>query len=87
MFGGTGLYMNGFFFAIIADKELFFKADKLSAKFFKQEGSQPFTYQARGKKVALAYWKVLPEVLEDPELMNQWFNKAYSSASAAKVKK
>ncbi len=57
MFGGWGLFLDDVMFALIAGGRLYFKADAWSEARFAAEGSQPFTYQRRGKVVALSYWE------------------------------
>ncbi len=52
MFGGFGIYRDGLVFAIIVDDKLYFKVDVASVEEFKQQGLLPFTYEARGKRVA-----------------------------------
>jgi DNA transformation protein and related proteins len=76
MFGGCGLYLNKKIFAIIIDDELYFKADKAIAEEFKALGSRPFTYKRENKTIAMCYWYVPLEVLEDQELLKAWFNKS-----------
>lgn len=71
MFGGYGLYNDGLFFAIIVDDELYFKADYIGAKYFAESGSVQFSYLNKNKIVKLSYWKVLPEVLEDSDLLKK----------------
>jgi DNA transformation protein len=80
MFGGYGIYKNMLMFALIADNELYFKADSDTAKYFKSQDLEPFTYQAKGKLIALSYYKISPEIIEDGELLTKYFNMAYSSA-------
>lgn len=84
MFGGFGIYKNGIMFALIIDNELYFKADTSAAEFFQNFGSEPFVYESRGKQVKLSYWRVLPEILDDEETLNEWLNMAYSAALSAK---
>ncbi len=80
MFGGYGIYKNMLMFALIADNELYFKADIETAKYFKSQGLEPFTYQAKGRLVSLSYYKILPEIIEDGEMFAKYFNMAYKSA-------
>jgi DNA transformation protein len=67
-------------FALIADSELYFKTDLETAKYFKSQGLEPFTYQAKGKLITLSYYKILPEIIEDNEIFIKYFNMAYNSA-------
>ncbi len=80
MFGGYGIYKNTLMFALIADNELYFKANLEIAKYFKSQGLEPFTYQAKGKLVTMSYYKISPEIIEDSELLAKYFNLAYNSA-------
>lgn len=84
MFGGYGIYCNAIIFAIIVDDDLFFKTNKLLSKEFEAEGSYPFTYNARGKTIALSYYKVPIEVIEDEAQLRSWFKKSYAVANIKK---
>ena len=77
MFGGYGIYCNNIIFAIIVNDDLYFKTDKMLSKEFESDGSYPFTYKARGKTIALSYYKVTVEVIEDEEKLRSWFKKSY----------
>ncbi len=87
MFGGYGIYKNRLMFALIADNELYFKADLETAKYFKSQGLEPFTYKAKGKLIALSYYKILPEIIEDDESFIKYFNMAYNSALSSEKTK
>jgi len=87
MFGGYGIYRNGLMFALIADNELYFKADQETAEFFANYGSSPFTYDNGRKLVKMSYWKVSDEVLEDQDMIKKWMDMAYNAAVKAKKKK
>lgn len=68
MFGGLSLYCNGLIFAIIADDALYFKVDEENRPNYVTIGSQPFSYIAKNnKRVALSYFEVPLNILEDPE--------------------
>ncbi|HEY4697912.1 MAG TPA: TfoX/Sxy family protein [Gallionella sp.] len=47
MFGGYGLYREGSMFALIADDQLFFKADAGNEPQFERVGSHPFVYTSQ----------------------------------------
>ncbi len=75
MFGGYGLYQDGVVFGIIADDELYFKVDDGSRAEYEKRGSRPFTYETKDrKKVAMSYWEVPAEVLEDRSLLSEWLH-------------
>ena len=87
MFGGFGIYKEGAIFGLIAENELYFKADKETAIFFEKYGSTPFTYDNGKKLVQMSYWKVLPEIFDDLDMMKLWVNMAYDVAIKSKKHK
>ena len=87
MFGGHGIYKDGFFIAIIVEDELYFKVDDSNRKDFQACGSEPFTYRAKGnKRVTMSYWKLPLEVMEDRDKLREWTDKAVKVARKAKKK-
>ncbi len=87
MFGGCGIYKDSLMIGLIAENELYFKADVKAAEYFRSYGSEPFVYQGKNKPVAMSYWKVLPEIIDDPEALAQWVELACDAAISAKKKK
>ena len=84
MFGGYGLYKDGVVFGIIADDELYFKVDEKNLLQYKERGSQPFTYKGKNRKmIAMSYWEVPAEILEDREALVEWVD---SSVAASRRK-
>lgn len=83
MFGGHGLYCNGLFIAIIADEQLYFKADARSQPRFEAAGLQRFQYQARGRTVQLMYYEAPTEVYDDARVMTEWGQLALAAAVRA----
>ena len=67
MFGGWGVYHDDQMFALIADEELYFKADSQSQERFAAAGSAPFLYEGRGKTVQMSYWRCPEAAMDDPE--------------------
>jgi len=84
MFGGTGLFKNGVMFGLISDGELYFKADDANRPDFEAKKSHAFAYEARGRKIALSYWFVPEDVIDDAEVLAQWAAKAYTAAVAGR---
>ncbi len=76
MFGGHGIYCSDIIFAIIVDDELYFKVDKTLSIEFAKYGSSLFTYEAKGKKVSMSYSKVPIEIIEDDDLLKNWFDQS-----------
>ncbi len=73
MFGGYGLYKDGTIFGIVVDDTVYFKVDETSRPDYEKRGSTAFTYAAKGgKRVAMSYWEVPTEILEDREALAEW---------------
>jgi DNA transformation protein and related proteins len=84
MFGGHGLYVDGFFIALIAFERLYLKVDTSSQPQFAAAGCEPFVYAGKRKPVSLGYWTTPPEALDSPALMAPWARLALQSAMAAR---
>ena len=81
MFGGAGLYGEELFFAIVADDELYLKADDESRPLYRGGGSEPFLFVTKkGKESTMDYWLVPAEILEEPEALRVWVQAALDSA-------
>jgi DNA transformation protein len=86
MFGGYGLYSDNIIFAIIANNELYFKGDEFNKSFYEKQGSETFKYEGKDKIISMSYYKAVPEIYEDEELLKKWFQSALE-ASYRKRKK
>jgi len=85
MFGGYGLYCDGVMFALIADDVLYLKADERNRPELEGAGSAPFTYEAKGRRTIMAYWRAPDEAMESRELMAPWARSALDAALRAKA--
>lgn len=65
MFSGAGLFLDDRMFAILIDDTLYLKADDGNRAAYLARGMSPFVYERQGKDVALGYYAVPPESLED----------------------
>jgi len=72
MFGGWGLFKEGIMFGLITGDELFFKVDKSNQEKYEERDSHPFIYTRQGKEVALSYWLVPEEIMEDSYALIDW---------------
>jgi DNA transformation protein len=72
-------------FALIADDVLYLKADERSRPALERAGSAPFTYEAKGRRTILAYWRAPDEAMESRELMAPWARSALDAALRAKA--
>jgi DNA transformation protein len=83
MFGGVGIYCGELFFALIADDTLYFKVDESNRPEFEARGMDPFRpYGEDGEE--MGYYRVPEDLLEDPEVLGQWAEKAIMVARRAK---
>ena len=80
MFGGYGIYRNGIIFAIIIDNELYFKVDESNIDEYKNLNSEPFTFNSKGKKISMSYWKLPEEVMEDEDLLLKFMDLSYEAS-------
>ena len=87
MFGGHGLTIDGLFVAIIAFDRLYLKVDGATRASFEAAGSEPFVYEAAGRRVSLGYWTAPAEAMESPALMQPWARLAMSAALRARAAK
>lgn len=87
MFGGYGMYSDSVMFALISDDEIYFKADNILAEKYKALGSYPFAFKKDDKTIALSYWFVPPEILEDSDRLKDWFDSSLETAKNNKKKK
>ena len=77
MFGGYGFKKNGMMFGMIADGKLYFKVGDNNRKDYEKFGSKPFTYRGQKNKVyEMSYWEVPADCLENPEILEQYLEKA-----------
>ena len=83
MFGGYGIYHAGVMFALIADGQLFLKVDDESRPAFEAAGLGPFVYEAKGRRVALSYYKAPDAMLDEPEVAREWAERAWQAALRA----
>ncbi len=88
MFGGAGAYHDGVMFAILDGDVLYLKTDEISARTFRAEGMEPFTYVTEGKgPIVMSYFEVPPRLLDEPDELVAWTREAYRIACASKTKR
>ena len=72
MFGGTGIYINELFCAIIFANNIYFKCDDENEDEFVAAKCAPFTYQKDGATYSLRYYCVPEECLDNALEMERW---------------
>jgi DNA transformation protein and related proteins len=89
MFGGAGIYCNGFMFGLIFDGAIYLKVDESSIPDFEREGSRPFVY-TRAKSPgrlghhSLSYWRLPERLYDDPDELTVWAGRALAIAERRK---
>lgn len=83
MFGGHGVFADGMMFALESDGELYLKADDLTIPKLTAENSEPFVYKARGREIALSYWKLPERLYDEPEDFADFARDAFDAAQRA----
>src|SRR3984893_8439013 len=90
MFGGAGIYSEGFMFALVFDGAIFLKVDEASIPDFEREGSRPFVYTrantpGRVGRASRAYWRLPERLYDDPDELAVWAGRALAIAQRKKV--
>ena len=80
MFSGHGLFRGGVMFALVHGDTFYLRADAVNRPDFAARGMAPFSYRRGGRSVALGYVEVPADVLEEPDLLALWADKAYAAA-------
>jgi DNA transformation protein len=83
MFGGHGVFADGIMFALESGGELYLKADDLTVPKLAAENSEPFVYKARGREIALSYWKLPERLYDEPDDFAGFAREAFGAAQRA----
>jgi DNA transformation protein and related proteins len=87
MMGGATLYIDGTVFAILADGDLWFKADALSDAEWDSADCERFTFTMGGKTGTMNYRRAPADVHDDAESMRRWAGLAVEAGLRAPRKK
>lgn len=82
MFSGHGLFLDGRMIGILIEDVLYLKADARNRPDFEAAGSEPFTYERMGRAVALSFWRLPDEIIEDGDELRAWAQRAKAAAIA-----
>jgi DNA transformation protein and related proteins len=83
MFGGYVVRRYNLPIGLVFDDELYFKVNDRNLADYQSLGSQPFSYEKKGKTISISNWRVPAEVLEDVNAFICWAHKAYLVAEDA----
>jgi DNA transformation protein and related proteins len=85
MFGGVGIYAGEVFFALIADDTLYLKVDDTTRGDFEARGLGPFRPYGDNRET-MQYYRVSEDLLEEPDELGAWAQRAISVARRAKAR-
>lgn len=80
MFGSVGIYAGGLFFAIISEDTLYFKVDHTNRPDYEAAGMAAFAPYADPSRT-LGFYEVPGELLEDPDRLRPWVERAIEAAA------
>jgi DNA transformation protein len=86
MFGGVGIYSDGFFFALLDDDTTYLKVDDSNRGDFEAAGTRQFS-PFGDERMSMNYYELPADLLEDTEALRPWVFKAIDVARAARRKK
>jgi DNA transformation protein len=86
MFGGVGIYSGDLFFALIDNDTLYFKVDDSNRSDFTARQMEPFRPFGEDGET-MGYYAVPADLLEDPEALRPWVEKAIAVAARKKKAK
>jgi DNA transformation protein and related proteins len=88
IFGGQGIYRDEVMFALVAEGELYLKADGETAEMFRSLGSRPFSFERRdGRVTETSYWLMPESALDDPDEAAELAGMALRAALRARAAK
>ncbi len=87
MFGGGGVFHEGLMIGLVSGETLYLKADAQTIPDFEAEACEPFVFRPRsGKSAAMSYWRAPEYILDDPEQLAVWAEKARQAARRSRAK-
>lgn len=88
MFGGAGVYCDGFIFAFLDEDVLYLKTDEPGRAPFEAEGMGPFTYASKdGAIQTFSYYRAPERLLDEPDDLREWVHRALAISKRGAVAK
>jgi DNA transformation protein len=85
MFGGAGIYRDGRMFGLIADDRIYLKTNDTTRAAFQAVSAEAFVFETKdGQGIAMSYWSLPPEALDDVDTLILWAERAWVAAAGAK---
>jgi TfoX/Sxy family transcriptional regulator of competence genes len=87
-FGGISFSSDGVFFAFLMEGTLYLRMDESSRAEAVALGAKPFVYTSKTRQIQVtSYYQATSEVLEDPDLLNEWAVRSLKAALEHRAKK
>ena len=87
MMGGATLYCDGTIFAIVADDQLWLKADAMSDAAWDAAGCDRFTYtMGEGRIGSMNYRRAPDDCYDDADALREWARLALAAGARVPVK-
>ncbi|MEX1107931.1 MAG: TfoX/Sxy family protein [Dongiaceae bacterium] len=80
MFGGYGIYLDGFMFAIGADDRIWLKVDGETKPLFAAAASRAFVYAGKNRPVEMSFWSFPEAADKDGAAFLRWTGLALAAA-------
>lgn len=81
MFGGYGVFYNQLMIGLIADEELYLKADTDTENHFIEMDLSQFEYQKKDRVIKMSYYQAPEIIFDDPQQATIWADRAYQAAA------
>ena len=83
MFGGIGIFSDAKMFGLVYDDTLYFKADDTTVDDYDAADSVQFMPRVKGRAMSMPYYTVPAEVIDNPEALKVWAERAIALARSA----
>jgi DNA transformation protein and related proteins len=88
MFSGAGLFAEGVMFALRIRDDIFLKAGAETIPSLEAEGSRPFSYETKKRRVVVnSLWRLPDRLLDNPEDLANFARAALKAAHRAAARK
>ena len=88
MFGAAGIFQNDLMFGLIADDQIYLKADDINRAEFEAAGCAPFVYErSNGRTAEMSYYLIPDALYDDADELAQWARNAFAAALRGAQKK
>lgn len=80
MFGVRGVYLDGLMVALVANGQVYLKADAENLPDFEAAGSSPFAFRSKQRTITSSYWSVPAQALDSSRSLEPWIIGALRAA-------